>query len=63
MGTMGAANSFRFASLSTSLKEGGIVLSMPLLIPKGSLLEGMKLAARSAGGRQAKCRRSVSEAD
>ena len=36
---------------------------LPLLIPKGSLIEGVQLAAHCAGDRQAKCRRSVSEAD
>ena len=48
---------------ATSLTEGGFILTLPQLMSKGSLLEGVESAARCAGNRQAKCRRSVSEAD
>ncbi|MFR5786315.1 MAG: hypothetical protein ACLUHE_03695 [Christensenellales bacterium] len=37
--------------------------TLPPRIPKGSLFEGVQLAAHSVGSRQAKCRRSFSEAD
>ena len=49
---------------ATSLEEGGIFSgSLMLCTGKSSLFEGMELAARCAGNRQAECRRSVSEAD